>query len=46
MFVSTKNLVDLVQDRGYSGALVNATLNLRVPHSIELVIQLEYERFH
>ena len=35
--INTRNLVDSTQDRDYWGALVNVTLNLRVPEAVELV---------
>ena len=35
--INTRNWVDSAQDRGYWGALVNASLNLRVPQAMELV---------
>jgi hypothetical protein len=36
--INTRNLVDSVQNRGYRRALVNKSLNLRVPQIMELVI--------
>ena len=35
--INAGNLVDSAQDRNYWKALVNVTLNLRVPYTIELV---------
>ena len=36
--INTRNLVDSAEDRDYWRALVNAALNLRVLHTMELVI--------
>ena len=38
MGVSTRNRDDSTQDMDYWRALVNVTLNLRVPQAMELVI--------
>ena len=35
---NTRNWIDSAQDRDYWRALVNATLNLRIPQAIKLVI--------
>ena len=35
--INTRNWVDLAQDRDYRRALVNVTLNLRVPEAMEFM---------
>ena len=37
---NTRNWIHSTQDRGYWKAFINATLKLRVPYSMEMVIQL------
>ena len=37
IYINTRNWVDSAEDRDYRRALVNATLNLRVPEAMELV---------
>ena len=41
-----RNRIDSAQDRTYWRALVNATLNLRVPEAMELVKPTEIGRAH
>ena len=36
--INTRNWVDSAQDKDYWKALENATLNLRIPYAMELVI--------
>ena len=41
MGVYTRNQVDSAQDRDYQRAIVNAVLNLQIPHVMELVIIIQ-----
>ena len=40
--VNSRNWIDSAQDRDYQRALVNETLNRRVPYAMELVINTEW----